>query len=464
MPASQAQDRLAWFTQAKFGLFIHWGPYALAGVEASWPIMAPDLAIAAFGPQPRIDQTEYLSLPARFNPVDYDPHEWLRQSSRAGIKYIVMTAKHHDGFCMFDAPGTDYKITRTPYGRDVCAELAEACAEAGIPLCFYYSQPDMNHPGYRDVSKPATANWWGEPRRHGWSEYLEYMEAHLRKLLSGYGPVAALWFDGLSGHDKYDPLRFHRLIRELSPATLVNDRLGGGFDFITPEQVIPPGGIPIRHSPQRSASDGPLKLLLKAMRVPVLGSALLRQVQKYGEGQLLLTRVPTAPYPSSAEYQPWETCLTLNRSWAYNPQDEAYKSRRQLIRTLVQAAGRGGNLLLNVGPTPQGTFPPPALERLGQIGHWMDVNNTAIYGTTYSPLQDLPFGVSTATQETIFLHVFDWPTDGKLTVLGLSRQISRAMLLASGKPLSFAQSNGSVTIQVPHRAPDPDVTVLALHT
>jgi alpha-L-fucosidase len=424
--------------------------------------MAPELALAAFGPQPRISQSEYVALPARFDPVDYAPRKWLRLAKRAGARYIVMTAKHHDGFCMFDAPGTDYKITRTPYRRDVCTELAQACAEADMRLCFYYSQPDMHHAGYRDVSKPATANWWGEPRRQGWSEYLDYVEAHLRKLLTEYGPISALWFDGLSGHDKYDPDRFHRLIQELSPETLVNDRLGSGYDFVTPEQGIPTGGVPVRQKPQPGLSDSLLKLLVKALRLPILGPAMLRQAERYAEGQLQLARIPTSPSPSPAEFQPWETCLTLNRTWAHNPRDQVYKSRRQLICTLARAASQGGNLLLNIGPTPRGTFPPSARERLQQIGDWMQTNSSAIHDTTYGPLQDLPFGVTTATEKTVFLHLFEWPTSSRLAVQGLDQTVSSVRLLASQRCLHFTQSGDNLHVQVPPDAPDPDVSVLAL--
>jgi alpha-L-fucosidase len=194
------QDRLKWYQEAKFGLFVHWGPYSVAGVEASWPIMAPDLAAAAFGEQTPISEAEYVALSQQFNPVDYDPRAWVQMAQQAGMRHIVFTAKHRDGFCLFDAPGTDYKITHTPYGRDVCAELAEACIEAGMHLCFYYSQPDMHHPGYRDTSKPAVGNWLGQPKRPEWSSYLDYMEGHLRKLLIGYGPVSALSFKQAGNH------------------------------------------------------------------------------------------------------------------------------------------------------------------------------------------------------------------------------------------------------------------------
>ena len=207
-----APDRLAWYREAKLGLFLHWGPYSLAGVEASWPIMVPELAWLA--DQPPIAQPDYEALATRFDPTAFDPGSWLRAAREAGMRYIVLTAKHHDGFCMFDAPGTDYKITNSPYGRDIVAELAEACGRDGMPLGLYYSPPDMRHPGYRDTSRPARENWFGQPERPAWREYLGYMEEHLRVLLTRYGPIAILWFDGLFDLAKYDPPRFFKLIRE----------------------------------------------------------------------------------------------------------------------------------------------------------------------------------------------------------------------------------------------------------
>ena len=352
------EQRLDWYKAAKFGLFVHWGPYSLAGVEASWPIMAPELAALAFGEQPEISEADYVSLANRFNPTGFDPKAWVRSAQGAGMRYCVFTAKHHDGFCMFDAPETDYKITNAPYGRDLCKELADACAEAGLALGFYYSPPDMHHHGYRDTTKPATSNWLGEPSRPEWAEYLDYMESHIRKLLTEYGDISLLWFDGLSSHDKYDPARFHRLVRELSPTTLINDRLGGGPDFITPEQYIPSAGIPIKSKPAGGITDAQFRWLLRLLGAPLIGTWLKKLARRYGEGNLQLARIPSAPYPDPEDFQPWETCMTMNKTWAYNPTDRAYKPAAELIRNLVKVTGRGGNDRLNIGPTPEGEFPP----------------------------------------------------------------------------------------------------------
>ncbi|NIV32402.1 MAG: hypothetical protein GWN58_24060 [Anaerolineae bacterium] len=457
------EQRLDWYKAAKFGLFVHWGPYSLAGVEASWPIMAPELAAIAFGEQPPISEADYVSLAQSFNPTAFDPRAWVRSAQGAGMRYCVFTAKHHDGFCMFDAPGTEYKITNTPYGRDLCAELAEACAEAGLGLGFYYSPPDMHHHGYRDTSKPAMSNWLGQPDRPEWGQYLDYMESHIRKLLTEYGDVFLLWFDGLSSHDKYEPARFHRLVQELSPTTLVNDRLGGRPDFVTPEQYIPSEGVPIRSDPTRGITDAQFRWLLRLLGAPVLGTWFKKLARRYGEGTLQLARIPSARYPDPADFQPWETCMTMNKTWAYNPTDKAYKPTSQLIRNLVKVAGRGGNYLLNVGPTPEGKFPTEAEERLGEIGKWMAANHEAIHDTTYGPLQDIPFATTTAKAGVIYLHLLEWPASGQIVLERLA-EVSSISLLATGEQLNSSQSGGRLAIEVPRQAPDPVISILAIRT
>src|SRR5262249_27973878 len=175
-------------------------------------------------------------LPQRFNPVKYDPREWIRLAREAGQRYIVFTTKHHDGFCMFDSAYTDYKITRTPYKKDIVAMLAEAAKAEGMPLGFYYSPPDMNHPAFRDTSKLSSTNWNGEPTRDEWPLYLDYMELQVRELLTRYGDVFVIWFDGLSNQEKYDGSRFHRMIHELQPGTLIHNRIGPTDAFVTPSK------------------------------------------------------------------------------------------------------------------------------------------------------------------------------------------------------------------------------------
>jgi alpha-L-fucosidase len=334
---------------------------------------------------------------------------------------------------MFDAAGTDYKITRTPYGRDVLAMLAEACAAASMPLGFYYSPPDMHDAGYRDTRRPVVENWWGEPERPEWASYLDTMETHLRQLLTGYGDVAIVWFDGLflcasrrtaatreaagaasreNDHERYQPERFHRLIRELSPRTLTNDRLGAG-DYVTPEQFTP-SGIPIRRSgpaPQltRQAFERFLELLTGGHTPQELEAIFAAGRDR---------AYPTALHPTPDQVQSWETCMTMNRAWGYVPTDTDWKSPDTLVRTLVETASRAGNFLLNVGPRGDGTFPPEAIERLEAVGAWMDRYGESIWGTTYGPVQGDPKLRSTAKGGTVYLHHLDGPAVTVETALG----------------------------------------------
>jgi len=408
------------FNQRKFGMFIHWGPYSLASVEASWPIMTPRPG--------GISEAEYRSLPERFNPVKFDPRAWIRLAKAAGQRYMVFTSKHHDGFCMFDSAYASYKITNTPYGKDIVAMLAAACREEKMPLGFYYSPPDMNHPGFRDTSKPPSANWHGEPLRAEWFLYLDYMEAQLRELLTKYGDVYLVWFDGLDRQEKYDGVRFHRLIRELQPAALVNNRIGLPGDYETPEQFVPKG-IPTK-------------------RVRLIG---LEQQNPQLAGEV----------PRPEDFRPWETCMTINETWAYNKNDRNFKSTTQLIRMLIDVASKGGNFLLNVGPTPEGTIQPEFEERLRGIGEWLKVNGEAIYGTTYGPLQDLPYGRTTAKGKTIYLHVFDWP-QGRLQVPEIHGKVESVKLLAGGAAVKFTQAGSVLTIDLGQARRDPHATVLAI--
>jgi alpha-L-fucosidase len=429
MPAvgQKKNDRIAWYREAKFGMFIHWGPYSLASVEASWPIMTP----AKSGPA-IISEAEYRALPQRFNPVKFDPKAWIRLARAAGQRYMVFTSKHHDGFCMFDSAYSDYKITRTPYAKDIVAELAAAAKTEKMPLGFYYSPPDMNHPGFRDTSRPSATNWRGEPARPEWFLYLGYMELQLRELLTRYGDVAIIWFDGLGQQEKYDGWRFHKLIRDTQPRALINNRIGLPGDYDTPEQFVP------KVTPTKTGA------VYRGTQAP--------------------KQEAPGPPPRPEDFRLWETCMTINNTWAYNRHDTKYKSVTQLIRTLVDVASKGGNLLLNVGPTPEGTIQPEFEERLLAMGAWLEKNGDSIYGTAYGPLQELPFGRTTAKEGTVFLHIFDWPAGGSVELRGLQARVSEATLLDGARKLKFRQSGGKLTMELPVRAPDPHVTVIALRT
>lgn len=421
MASETEEERTAWYRRAKFGMFIHWGPYSLASVEASWPIMRPTPG--------GITEAEYRALPKRFNPAKFDPAAFVELARSTGQRYMVFTTKHHDGFCMFDSSYTNYKITNTPYGKDIVAMLSKAAAADGMPLGFYYSPPDMNHPDYRDTSKPAKDNWQGQPERPEWPIYLDYMQLQLSELLTRYGPVAVIWFDGLWHQEKYDGQRFIKLIRSLQPKTLVNNRIGVPGDFETPEQFIP------KSIPTKEESVGWLK------------------EQNVNESSKFV--------PAPQDFRLWETCMTINNTWAYNKNDHNYKSTDFLIRSLVEVASRGGNFLLNVGPQPDGVIQPEFQERLRGIGKWLESNGESIYDTTYGPIQGLRALRTTASPNSIYVHVFDWP-GAALELPALGSKISSARLLADGKPLTFKQTDNGTAIDLPAQPPDKNVTVIAL--
>jgi alpha-L-fucosidase len=417
------QQRMDWWLDAKFGMFIHWDPSSLASVEISWPIMQPS-------PEWKITQEEYVNLYKRFNPVKYDPDAWVELARAAGQRYIVFTTKHHDGFCMFDSSFTDYKITNTPYKKDVLMMLVEACRRHNMPLGYYYSPPDMHHPDFRDTSKPSEENWHGEPARPQWPNYLNYFQLQLRELVTRYGEPMVFWFDGLENHEKYDGYHVERMLRELSPSSLFNDRLGTPGDYDTPEQSVPD-------------------------RIPARGICIS------GTNRTEQDQLPSGlPHPE--DFQPWETCMTINDTWAYNRNDHNYKSEKQLIQTLVNVASKGGNFLLNVGPSPEGVIQPEFQDRLRKMGKWLAINGESIYGTTYGPLQNLPYGRTTAKGGTTYLHIFDWPK-GSLEISGVGH-VQRVSLLGRSVFLSFKQSGNGVTIQLPDQAPDPNDSVLKIET
>jgi alpha-L-fucosidase len=289
----------------------------------------------------------------------------------------------------------------------------------------------MHHPAFRDTSKLAAENWNGEPTRPEWPLYLDYMQLQLTELLTKYGPAVLIWFDGLHHQEKYGGIRFLDLIRHLQPATLVNDRIGVPGDYQTPEQFIP-AGIPT-----------------KGVRFNAVDTSIQQQLKT------------TVPKPE--DFQLWETCMTINNTWAYNMHDREFKSAQFLIRGLVEVASRGGNFLLNVGPQPDGIVQPEFQERLRAIGDWLSVNGDSIYGTTYGPVQGMVSARTTAKDKRVFVHVFDWPSSA-FVIEGLDAKVISAHLLATGQPLTFRQTEGRLQIDLPSHAPDPNVSTLAVNT
>jgi alpha-L-fucosidase len=406
--AAQHEARMAWWREARFGMFIHWGLYSQAA--GYWDGKASSGAGEWLMNDQSIALSKYARLVPEFDPEKFNADDWVKAARDAGMKYIVITTKHHDGFDIYPSELTDWCIKSTPFHRDPLKELAAACQKQGLRLCFYYSIMDWHSPLY-EPRKP-----WNDIATNApdFAAYDAYMKGQLKELLTRYGPIGLLWFDGdwektwtyERGVDLYNYLR------QLQPGLIVNNRVGSCADplpgqvrpgdYQTPEQTIPPNG--------------------------------------FGPGV------------------DWETCMTMNDTWGYKRGDETWKSTETLIRNLIDCASKGGNYLLNVGPTGEGLIPDASVERLKKVGDWMKLNGEAIYGTTSSPFtRQLPWGRCTTrisgNVTTLYLHVFDWPSDGELLVPGLKNQVKSAVLLADGTKLSAENRENCVSIAVPANAP-----------
>ncbi len=385
-------DRLAWWKEAKFGMFIHWGVYSLLG-RGEWVMF-----------NERIPIPRYEELYPQFNPTKYKPDEWVRLAKEAGMRYIVITSKHHDGFCMFDSALTNYDCMSTPAKRDFIGDLVKACKEQGMKIMFYYSLLDWHHPDY--APRPA----WVEDlpgHQRDFNRYLDYMFGQIRELCEKYKPDG-IWFDGGWEHPPQDwrAEELLKMIWRLLPNAIINDRTGLPADFSTPEQYVPA---------QRMA------------------------------GRL------------------WETCMTINNSWGYHAQDHAHKSVRQLIQTLVDIVSKGGNFLLNVGPMPTGEIQPEFVVRLKQMGVWLRKYGDAIYGTEASPfpIHNPPLGGCTVKDNRIFVHLFDYPT-APLKLWGLKTKVKKAYIMGNKTPVPFQQEGLSLVLDCPPIIPDPYDTIVVL--
>ena len=393
----QRDARMKWFHEARFGMFVHWGVYSVpAGVYDGKPIGGIGEWIMHQG---RIPVDRYRTYANAFNPVSYDADKWVRIAKDAGMKYIVITSKHHDGFAMFDSKASDWNIVKaTPFGRDPLAELAKACQKHGLRLGFYYSQAqDWTNGG------SAAGGHWDPKQARDMTEYIKKVAVpQVKEILTKYGKISVLWWDTPHEMTKERADLLLPLLK-LQPGIIYNNRLGGGYkgDTETPEQFVPATGYPGRD---------------------------------------------------------WETCMTMNDTWGFKSTDHDWKSSETLIRTLVDIASKGGNFLLNVGPTSLGEIPGPSVERLAAVGAWMKGNGSAIYATTASPFKKLPWGRCTKVLgkdgAALYLHVFDWPTNGKLLVPGLRSPATRASLLVGGKRLACRNTPEGVEIDVPAVAPN----------
>ena len=392
------ERRTAWFTRARFGLFLHWGLYAIPA-RGEWVRSVE-----------RIPNGEYDPLMIEFDPRHCDMREWMAAAKGAGMQYAVLTAKHHDGFCMFDSAYTEFKSTNSPAGRDFVREFLAAAREAGLRAGLYFSLIDWRHPDFPhfgDRNHPMRDDpaYGNEGRDFG--RYLDYMHAQVRELCSNYGKLDLLWFDFSYGELRGEAWRGTQLmemVRALQPDVVVNNRLevsGEGFgslaacaptpfhgDFVSPEQIVPPDGL-------RDAQGRPLV---------------------------------------------WESCVTMNNHWGYCAQDHFYKPAPMLVRKLVECVSKGGNLLLNVGPDAQGRFPDQALAILAELGRWIDKNGRSIYGCGGAGLPKPDFGRYTRRGDTLYAHIFE-NTVGPLPLFGVDKdRILSIRRLADGSEVKLSQS------------------------
>jgi len=425
--AAERQARMKWWTEARFGMFIHWGLYALPA-RHEW-----------VQSRERITEEAYARYFSHFNPDLYNPREWARVARQAGMKYFVVTTKHHEGFCLWDSQLTDFKATRTPCGKDLIKPLVEAMREEGLRVGFYHSLLDWHHPDYTiDRFHPMRddKSFVERAGTRDLDRYADYLFAQVRELMTEFGRIDALFLDysfpdpGGKGRNEWKSERLLKMIRELQPGIIVNDRLDlldvpGGWDYRTPEQFMPRKWVEY---------DG----------TPV----------------------------------PWETCQTFSGSWGYDRDESTWKSVRQLIAMLIETVSKGGNLLLNVGPTGRGTFDERALERLRGIGTWMEKNGRSIYSCTQAPagfpkpenclLTYRPEG------KRLYIHVLEWPM-GVLTLDGFAGRVEYAQLLHDASEVPFTEKGGEIgfmpgprgtgpenvlTLRLPVRKPDIEIPVI----
>ncbi len=409
-PPERVAERLAWWSDARFGMFIHWGLYSQWG--SHYPGADGKLLNGKSEHMMRhlrLPFALYSTIAEVFNPTEFDADEWVAAAKNAGMKYVVITSKHHDGFAMFKSPSNSYNIVdRGPFKRDVVKELADACRKQGLKFGVYYSLGR----DWADPDVPSSVKADGHRRSNDWDfpdeekkDFAKYFERkvkpQVRELLTQYGPISLMWFDTPEKITRAESEELMKLIHNLQPDCIVNQRVGNRLgDYRVAEQNVPAAGY----------SD------------------------------------------------PWETCMTLNKHWGYYLGDEAWKSTETVIRTLIDIVSKGGNFLLNVGPTGQGVIPAPSIARLSDVGRWLRANGESIYGTRASPLGKLPWGRCTqkvsATGATLYLHVFEWPADGKLTVAGVRGRVVAARMLVGGQTLDTSTGADGVIIALPAAAPD----------
>lgn len=402
-PTEENKKNREWFQNAKFGMFIHWGVYSVLG-DGEWVMNNQQIPIKV-----------YEKLPSFFNPTEFNAAEWVSLAKAAGMKYITITSKHHDGFAMWNSQVSDYNIVKkTPYGKDVLKMLADECARQNIKLFFYHSQLDWHHPDYFPRGFTGGA-WTGRSEQGDMTKYLDYMDAQLTELLTNYGPIAGIWFDGM--WDKKDAewrlRQTYDLIHKLQPGTLVGSNHHvtpyAGEDFQMFEKDLP------GHNTTGFAPE-----------------------QKIGD-------------------LPKEVCETINHSWGFNLKDDKHKSRKELLQYLIKGAGYDANFLLNIGPMPNGKIQTEHIERLNQMGEWLNQYGETIYGTRGGR----DWGVTTQKGSKVYIHILDW-FDESITIPGWGKKIKSAKLFRDKTPVKFLENDFGITLNIPKEKMDEVDTVIEL--
>jgi alpha-L-fucosidase len=415
---AQKMQRMKWWTDARFGMFIHWGLYALPA-RHEW-----------VKNHERLTNEQYQKYFDNFNPDLFNPKDWARMAKEAGMKYVVITAKHHEGFCLWDSKYTDYKATNTPFGRDILKEYVEAFRAEGLKVGFYYSLIDWHNPDYTiDSNHPLRQNSDSAYARlnkgKDMNKYREYMKNEVRELLTNYGEISIIWFDfsfpgkNGKGHDDWDSENLLKLARSLQPGIIVDDRLDlkdveGGWDFTTPEQY---------------------------------------KVAKWPE--------------YNGKRVPWETCQTFSGSWGYYRDETSWKSPQQLLELLIESVSKGGNLLLNVGPTARGVFDYRAQDRLKAMGEWMKVNSRSIYGCTEAPAgftaPDNTLLTYNPVTNRLYVHLLVYPME-RITLKNMADKVKYIQLLNDASEVQFSTGRGEaandLNLSLPIQKPPVEIPVL----
>jgi alpha-L-fucosidase len=390
-------QRTKWFLESRFGMFIHWGLYAIPA-RGEW-----------LRSTEKISKEDYQQFFDEFDPVNYNPVEWAKAAKQAGMKYAVMTAKHHDGFCLFDSNLTDYKATNTKAGRDLIREFVEAFRAEGIKVGIYYSLLDWYHedyPAYGDKIHPMRDNEEFINRTHHFDRYLEYMHGQIKELCTNYGKIDIMWFDFSYDHmtgEKWRATELVKMVRSFQPDIVLDNRLDAGGDafgsiksqnpnlysgdFASPEQIIPPQGV----------TDD-------------LGNSI-----------------------------PWEACITMNNNWGYCSTDKMFKSPKQIIRKLVECVSKNGNMLLNIGPNAKGEIPEESVKVLEEIGKWMKQNSKGIYNCGTPELSKPEWGYYTQNGKLLYAHIFDGSI-GPHCLPGLGKKVKKVRLLSDGTEMKLVRA------------------------